>query len=141
MNNIDIKLWQKRAGILTESVGIEAEGTEKGLTENVRSQVREAIGRLLQEKKKKSKKAKPRKEEPTDITTPEVDIDMTAPEAEEGMDDMGMAAEPTQGGENDLMQKTLEFQNDIDGMTDDDKYKQIVQNLVSYLARKMNVEN
>lgn len=140
MNKIDIKLWQKRAGILTESVGVDAEGTGGELTENVRSQVREAIGRLLQEKKKKSKKSKPAEEQPTDdLTAPETDMDMTAPEGE--MDAMGIEAEPTQGGENDLMQKTLEFQSDIDGMTDDDKYKQIVQNLVSYLARKMNVEN
>ena len=45
-----------------------------------------------------------------------------------------------EGGEDELMQKTLEFQREIEPATDDDKYKQIVQNLVSYLARKMNVE-
>lgn len=161
MNKIDIKLWQKRAGIISEAskpyTGDDPDLNKPemeleevvDLTESpdqLRKRIKEAFTSLLQEKKKtKSKKSKSEVEPTDDAAMPEEgeELDITAPEGGEGeMVDMGMEAEPmgAQGGENELMQKTLQFQSEIESATDDDKYKQIVQNLVSYLARKMNVE-
>ena len=143
MTIIEKLTWQKKAGIISETQyreAVEALSSEDA----IRNMVKETLTGLLNEKKKKSKKPKPQEEPIDDTAMPEEggELDITAPEGGEGMDDMGMETPPmgAEGGEDELMQKTLEFQREIEPATDDDKYKQIVQNLVSYLARKMNVE-
>lgn len=137
MKNITTLQWQKRAGILSESQYLKLK-TELVEEQALREKVRETLAAMLQEKKKGKKtkpKPEPEMEEPTDMETPDQPMG----------DEMGMgeptAPAPTAASSDaSLLQATLDFL-EVEGPKGDDNFRQMLQNIIAYQAKKINKQD
>lgn len=124
MKNINIKEWQKRAGII-EDYSVE-EAYLETLEESLRDRIKEALTGMLQEKKK-SKKQKPEEEA--------VDIDIDAPEESE---DLSISAEepaPVASTPQDV-QKELMDALEAAKSIGDPKLQRQISNALTYFTRQ-----